>query len=448
MNNISLPCAVAEILDRLEGAGFATYVVGGCVRDQLRGQPPHDWDVCTAATPAQMHAVLSDMRLIDTGLQHGTVTAISDGMPIEITTFRTESGYSDGRRPDKVQFIDDVTQDLARRDFTIGAMAYSPTRGLCDPFGGQQDLAQNTLRCVGDADARFTEDALRILRALRFAATDGFQITPETASSLHRQAPHLSQIAPERLREELLRLLCGRFAGQVLRTFRAILTPICPELAAMFDFQQHNAHHLFDVWEHTVRMVEQIPALPVLRMAALLHDSGKPASFTMGTNGVGHFYGHAKESVVLAELLLTRLRFPNQLQADILFLVEQHDRPLGDNPRLIRRRLSRIGEHRFRQLLAVKKADCVGQGTHRENITGLLETETLLEQVLEYENCTQPVQLAVNGNHMLTLGLQGADIGKMLRLLFAHVLEKPEDNDPQILLNFAQHALERSTKYP
>ncbi len=448
MNPISLPRAVAVILDKLERAGFATYVVGGCVRDQLRGQTPHDWDVCTAATPAQMHAVLTDTRLVDTGLQHGTVTAIVDGLPIEITTFRTESEYSDGRRPDAVQFITDVTQDLARRDFTIGAMAYSPTRGLCDPFGGQQDLAQNTLRCVGDADTRFTEDALRILRALRFAATDGFQITSDTVSALHRQAPRLAHMAPERLREELLRLLCGRFAGQVLRTFRKILAVICPELAAMFDFQQHNAHHLFDVWEHTVRMVEQVPAVPVLRMAALLHDSGKPASFTMGTNGVGHFYGHAKESLVLAAQLLPRLRFPNALQADILFLVEQHDRPMGDSPRLIRRRLSRIGEPRFRQLLAIKKADCVGQGTHPENIRALLETELLLEQVLEYEHCTQPVQLAVNGNHMLALGLQGAAIGNMLQLLFAHVLEKPEDNHPQILLHLAQHAIERNAKHP
>lgn len=444
MNRIWIPQPVHMVLNRLEQAGFAAYIVGGCVRDSLHGLCPHDWDVCTAATPAQMHQILQDFALYDTGLPHGTITAVIEHMPIEITTFRTEGNYSDGRRPDTVTFVTDITLDLSRRDFTINAMAYSPLHGICDPFDGQADLAKGILRCVGDADIRFTEDGLRILRALRFAAVYGFTIAPQTAQALHRQANRLTQIAAERLQKELLRLLCGAYVGTVLREYRDIIACFCPEISPMFDFAQYNAHHLYDVWEHTIRAVEQIPATPVLRMAMLLHDAGKPATFTKDENGVGHFYGHPKISAQIAKQLLSRLRFPKQMQEEIVLLVDYHDRPLADNPRLLRRQLSRIGEHAIRQLLAVKKADCVGQGTHRNHIRNLLETEALLNQVLQENICYQPNRLAVNGYDLMTLGLQGKQIGEMQRTLFAYVLENPQDNQKTTLLCLAKQALERN----
>ena len=274
---MQLPEHAAHAIRRLERAGFEAWAVGGCVRDSLRGVPPHDWDLCTSASPAQMQAVFADARVLTTGLKHGTLTVLTDGGPLEITTYRTEGGYSDGRHPDGVRFVTDIREDLARRDFTVGAMAWHPERGLCDPFGGQTDLKNGVLRAVGDADTRFQEDALRILRGLRFASKLGFAIEPETAAAMRRQVHRLDCIAAERIREELTGLLCGRYVQRTLMAYADLITSALPELAPMQGCQQQNPHHLYDVWEHTVRAVGQVPAEPVLRWAMLLHDSGKPA---------------------------------------------------------------------------------------------------------------------------------------------------------------------------
>ena len=265
-----LPEHAAHAIRRLERAGFEAWAVGGCVRDNLRGVEPHDWDLCTSASPAQMQAAFADARVLTTGLRHGTLTVLTDGGPLEITTYRTEGGYSDGRHPDGVRFVTDIREDLARRDFTVGAMAWHPERGLCDPFGGQTDLKNGVLRAVGDADTRFQEDALRILRGLRFASKLGFAI--------ERQVHRLDCIAAERIREELTGLLCGRYVQRTLMAYADLITSALPELAPMQGCQQQNPHHLYDVWEHTVRAVGQVPAEPVLRWAMLLHDSGKPGT--------------------------------------------------------------------------------------------------------------------------------------------------------------------------
>ena len=299
---MNLPGRIEAVLSRLEQAGYASYVVGGAVRDCLAGRQPHDYDLCTAALPQQVEELFADYHVIETGLQHGTVTVIVEGEPVEVTTFRTEGRYSDGRRPDSVAFVSHIEEDLARRDFTVNAMAYSPIHGLCDPFGGQEDLEHKQLRCVGDPDTRLQEDALRILRALRFAAQRGYTIEPETAVALHRNRQRLSHVSAERITSELLQMICGAHAGSILMAFSDIITEILPELSPMIGFEQHNPHHKYDVWEHSVRSMESIRPEWLLRLTMLFHDAGKPGTFSMDERGIGHFYGHPAVSYDIAQI--------------------------------------------------------------------------------------------------------------------------------------------------
>ena len=407
---MQLPEHAAHAIRRLERAGFEAGAVGGCVRDSLRGVEPHDWDLCTSASPAQMQAVFADARVLTTGLRHGTLTVLTDGGPLEITTYR--------------------------------AMAWHPERGLCDPFGGQTDLKNGVLRAVGDADTRFQEDALRILRGLRFASKLGFAIEPETAAAMRRQVHRLDCIAAERIREELTGLLCGRYVQRTLMAYADLITSALPELAPMQGCQQQNPHHLYDVWEHTVRAVGQVPAEPVLRWAMLLHDSGKPACKTVDEQGIGHFRGHPRASLALSRKLLPRLRFSSADTERILLLVERHDTPLGDNEKLVRRSLSRIGEARFRDLLAIKKGDAVGQGTSRDYVAQLFETEALLNRVLAQEQCFSLRQLAVNGADLQALGLRGRPVGEMLHALLDAVIDGQTDNRRDTLLRLARTRME------
>lgn len=437
-----LPEHAARAVAALEAAGYQTWAVGGCVRDSLRGAAPHDWDLCTAARPDQMQAVFAGERVLETGLRHGTLTLLTGGGPIEITTFRTDGGYSDGRHPDGVRFVGSVEDDLARRDFTIGAMAWHPQRGLCDPYGGLDDLQEGILRAVGDPDARFTEDALRILRGIRFASRLGFAVEPETAAAMRRQADRLHGIAAERVRGELTGLLCGRFAHRTLRMFTDLIGVVLPELTPMFGCAQRNPHHLYDVWEHSIRAAAQVPADPVLRWAALLHDCGKPACKTVDEQGVGHFYGHPAVSRTIAGQIAHRLRFSSADQDRLLLLVEQHDRPLGENDKLVRRRLSQIGEARFRDLLALKKGDAVGQGTHPEDVAALLATERRLQAVLQADTCFSLRHLAVKGNDLTALGLSGPAVGEMLHFLLDAVLDEQAENTREALLALARTRME------
>lgn len=437
-----LPEYAARALCRLENAGFEAWAVGGCVRDSLRGAEPHDFDLCTAARPEEMLRVFAGERLIKTGFRHGTLTVLTEGGPLEITSFRADGSYSDGRHPDGVRFVSSIRDDLARRDFTVGAMAWHPERGLFDPFGGREDLENRVLRAVGDPDMRFTEDALRILRAVRFASELGFSIEENTAAAMERQAGRLALIAPERVREELTRLLCGRWVQRTLLGCTAVIGAALPELRPMFGCTQDNPHHCYDVWGHTVRAVGQVPPEPCLRWAMLLHDSGKPACKTVDEQGVGHFRGHPKASRALAERLLPRLRFSNEDSERILLLVEQHDRPLGDSDKLVRRRLAQIGEASFRDLLMIKKGDAVGQNTQPWDVGTLQGTERLLNEVLRQDSCLSLRRLAVNGRDMQTLGLTGEKIGEMLRFLLDAVLDDPARNDRETLLRLARTEME------
>lgn len=428
---IRLPKAVCAVIEQIEACGYTTWVVGGCVRDSLRGAVPNDWDLTTSARPEQVQKMFSRVRL--TGIQHGTVTVLQDNMALEVTTYRGESTYTDGRHPDEVHFLSRVEDDLARRDFTINAMAYHPVRGLCDPFGGMEDLQNGILRAVGDPDARFEEDALRILRGVRFVGKTGFEIEQQTVYAMYRQLYRLETIASERVFMELDALLISRYVGRALRAYRAIIAAVLPEVAPMFGLCQHNPHHLYDVWEHTVRAVEAIPAQSVLRWVMLLHDSGKPHTYTIDDNGVGHFYGHPAVSARLAEQALIRLRASNALRIQVTSLVALHDQRIEQKEKLVRRYLAKHGEESIRQLLLIKKADCTGQETFPVHLQQLQQTEQLINQICAQSPCLTLHELAVDGHIMCEMGLSGRDIGAVLTWLLEQVVDGIIPNEPDTL---------------
>ena len=345
------PAQVSAILERLEQAGFAAYAVGGCVRDTLLGRVPQDWDVATSARPEQTAALFAG-RSIPTGLQHGTVTVRQEGLSVEVTTFRADGPYSDHRRPDAVYFSDSLAEDLCRRDLTVNAMAMDRRGVLTDLHGGREDLRRGLLRCVGEPDRRFDEDALRIMRTLRFASVLGFTVEERTAAALHRRAPLLGSIAAERLLSEMDRLLCGRYVLPVLLAYPDVLGVFLPELLPCVGFDQRNRHHLYDVWGHTSRAVAAVPPEPVLRWTMLLHDVGKPPCFTVDDRGVGHFYGHPKVSAELAETACRRLRMDKRTAHQVVTLVQWHDRDIPRTEKAIARAVHQLGEGTFRQLLA------------------------------------------------------------------------------------------------
>lgn len=434
---IRLPEGAAYILKKLNDAGYAAYAVGGCVRDSLLGRTPKDWDIATSARPTEVASVFSGERLLETGLQHGTVTLLLEGEPYEITTFRMDGRYTDCRRPDRVEFTSSLEADLARRDFTVGAMAYHPSTGVVDLYGGRADLEARVIRCVGDPAQRFTEDALRMLRALRFASELDFTIEPATLAAAEAYRGLLMKVSAERIRSELDRLLCGRGVGRVLRTGRLVLEQILPELGPTVDLSQRTPYHIYDVFEHTLRTVEAAPPEATLRLTMLFHDLGKPACFRMDASGRGHFPGHPQESARLAEKILGRLRYDNQTAGEVLTLVRLHDYKLKADPVAVRRLLSRIGEARFRQLLAVQRADAAGKapvyGARQIALVGRVE-ETL-NQVVERGDCVSLHQLAVDGHALMAVGIPaGPVLGKTLHSLLEQVMEEKLPNERQTLL--------------
>lgn len=436
-DGMTLPKSVHTCLHMLYDAGFDAYVVGGCVRDALLGLVPHDYDICTSAKPEQIAQVFSKYQLVRSGEKHGTIGVVIDGQNYEITTFRTEGGYSDSRHPDWVEFVDNVEADLARRDFTVNAMAYSPARGYIDPWNGQADLKNHVLRTVGDPTARFTEDALRILRGVRFAACYRLLPHPDTEKAMLELAPSMEHLAQERMFSELCKLLPAITAEDLLR-YHPILTQVIPELAATIGFDQHNPHHAYDVFTHIAHTVEATPDALPLRLAALLHDIGKPATFTIDESGCGHFYTHAAKSAQMASEILNRLRAPTALRQQVVFLVEQHMIPLESDEKLLRRRIGKYGEETLRQLLALQKADRCSKGTF-DNNADILEVELLLEQILESENCLNVRDLVVNGNDLIDIGFTpGPSLGNALEVLLELVIDEQIPNERTALLAAAE----------
>ena len=432
-----LPPNIQNCIDLLEAAGFAAYAVGGCVRDACLGRTPHDYDLCTGALPAQTEAVFRDFRLVLAGEKHGTVTVITEDGPVEITTFRTEGGYRDNRHPDWVKFVPDIQGDLARRDFTVNAMAYSPTRGFADPFGGREDLRNHVLRAVGDPEARFREDSLRILRGVRFAAR--FGLTPEehTMQAMLSQAGLMENLARERVFEELCKLLLVAKAEDITR-FAPILAAVIPELAPMIGFDQRSPHHAYDLITHTAHVVEGVPPTLSLRWAALLHDTGKVKTFTLDATGRGHFYGHARDSAAIADDILRRLKAPTALREEVVTLIGRHMTRLQPDRKLLRRQVSKYGFPMVEAQLALQQADMGSKGTVEDDGSAVFaEVRQLLADLKAEDACLSLKDLAVNGNDLMALGFQGRAIGACLNRLLELVVEERLPNKKETLLTFA-----------
>lgn len=441
MSRIALPASVETVLRRLTDAGFEAYAVGGCVRDCLLGIVPHDWDVTTAAAPEETKAVFADVPVIPTGEKHGTVTVLMEGEPIEVTVFRTEAAYSDHRHPDRVAFAHTPEEDLSRRDFTINAMAYHPSVGLIDRFGGQADLARRVIRCVGEPEKRFSEDALRILRALRFASQLDFEIEPKTAAAARRARAALAHVSAERLYAEMTRLLVGTGAGRVLRQFPEIVFEVCPQLRETYRFEQHSRYHVYDVYEHITRTVDAAPAEPVLRWVMLLHDAGKPACFSTDENGNGHFYGHPAVSAKLADECLTKLKADRAARERVVTLVGLHDRQWECTLPAVKRLLGKLGEPVLLQLLDVRRADRAGQHPdfRAENEAHDEQTRRLIQTIVESGACFQLRDLAVDGDDLLSLGIPaGPAVGQTLRRLLEAVTDGVCPNEKAALLSAAR----------
>ena len=438
-----IPREVCTVLQTLECAGHEAYIVGGCVRDILMGKPPHDWDVTTSALPEETMA-LFDHFAIPTGLRHGTVTVRSGETACEVTTFRTDGDYPDHRHPAAVTFTRSLREDLQRRDLTVNAMAMDVHGTLHDPFGGQADIRRRILRCVGEPERRFREDALRILRTLRFSATLGFAIQADTHRSLRERRDDLRYVAAERVREELTKLLCGADVLRVLLEDPQVLGVVLPEILPCVGFDQHNRHHCYDVWGHTAHAVAAAPPDPVLRWAMLLHDLGKPSCFTLDDRGVGHFHGHHRPSAEMAETVCRRLRFDKAAAHQICTLVRYHDRPIPLTEKTIRRAMNQLGVEGLRQLCAVKRADNLAQHPdYRSRQREIDEGEAIMDALLERDACFSLKQLAVNGRDMAALGLEGPAIGQMLQALLEAVMDGAADNERDALLTLAKEKYSR-----
>ncbi len=435
-----LPKPVLFCMHTLEQAGFEAYAVGGCVRDSLLGLIPHDYDLCTNALPAETAKLFENYTLVRSGEKHGTIGVVIDGEVIEITTFRTEGGYQDSRHPDWVQFVSSIEEDLSRRDFTVNAMAFHPSCGYVDPFGGQADLQNKTLRTVGNPQARFSEDALRILRGVRFGVR--FQLTPEKATleAMKSLSPLMDKLAKERVFEELCKLLPLVNATD-LCTYQEILAKVVPVLSESIGFAQCNPHHLYDVYTHTAHVVEAVPQDLALRWAALLHDCGKPDTFFLDENGRGHFHGHAKVSAEKADRLLSDLKAPNALREQVVFLIAHHMTELTPDKKLLRKRLGKYGVENTRKLLALQEADFGGKGTE-ETCSTFSEIRKILEEILAEDACLTVRDLALDGRDLLAIGFPaGKTLGACLDYLLEQVQDEQIPNEKQALLDSAKKYL-------
>jgi len=432
-----IPSGAENILRTLTGAGHEAYLVGGCVRDLLRGVEPHDWDICTSAHPEETEGCFAGQRILETGLKHGTITILADGEPYEITTYRTEGPYSDSRRPDYVRFVSSLEADLARRDFTMNAIAMDLDGRLRDPFGGAEDIRSGVIRCVGEPTRRFREDGLRIMRALRFGAAFGYEIEEETARAIHENRHMLPRVAAERINAELCKLLVGGKAGDILRQYPDVLCEFWPELGPLVVLEQNNPWHCWSGWEHTVRSMEAAPADLILRLTMLLHDIGKPSCKTTGENGIDHFYGHPAVSAQLADRMLRALKFDNFTRERAVTLVKYHDVQIPLRSQVIRRWLNRLGPETFFQLLEVKRADSMGQA-HEKVQDRLTELDTLrakANEIVAQGQCFTLKDMAVNGRDVIAAGtVPGPEVGRVLNKLLEKVLNGELPNEREVLL--------------
>ena len=437
---IRLPDQVAEAIERLELAGFEAYAVGGCVRDTLMQREPNDWDITTSALPEQTKLCFPDKRTVETGIKHGTVTVLMDGMPLEITTYRCDGEYLDNRHPSSVNFTSRIEDDLSRRDFTVNAMAYHPVRGIVDLFGGQADLAAGRIACVGDAEVRFGEDGLRILRAIRFASVLNFEIEEKTAEAIHACRDLLSNIAAERIREELCKLVCGVGAVRILREYVDVLAVFLPELLPCVGFAQNTKYHCYDVYEHMLKSLEQVQGKDLCtRLAVFLHDIGKPQCYTEDENG-GHFKGHGAVSERICADVMRRLRFDNATGDCVVRLVAYHDRPLSAEPKAVKRLMQRLSDEDILRLMEVKRCDRIAHASGYDlPPEELAQIPQVMRQIRESDACFSLKSLAVNGKDLMRLGVPaGKQIGSILEALLERVIDGDLPNDREALCEAAK----------
>ena len=434
---MKLPGYILECISMLEQAGHAAYAVGGCVRDALLGLTPHDYDLCTDAVPEQIRHIFRDYPLVLSGEKHGTVSVVMDHRLVEITTFRTEGDYEDNRHPGWVRFVPDIRSDLGRRDFTVNAMAFSPTRGFADPYGGREDLKNKVLRAVGDPRQRFREDSLRILRGVRFAVRYNLTPEPETLEAMFELRSLMDNLARERVLDELCKLLPAVKAQDLIR-FAPILVQALPELGPCVGFEQHSPYHAYDVYTHTAYVVEQVPPVLHLRFAALLHDVGKPEAFYRDEGGRGHFPDHGARSARLAGEALRRLKASNDLRSRVVSLVERHMIPPEADKRLLKRRMSKFGAEFMEDLLVLQRADYHSKGTKEEtDVFGRIGE--MMQELREEQACLSLKDLAVNGRDLMELGFPAdRSIGRCLSHLLELVLEDKCPNQRQHLLAAAR----------
>ena len=442
---MNLPAEVQNIINVLESNGHEAYAVGGCVRDCFLGKVPHDWDITTSALPEQVKTLFS--RTFDTGIEHGTVTVLLKGVGYEVTTYRVDGKYEDGRHPKEVTFTASLEEDLKRRDFTINAMAYNDSHGLVDLFGGESDLRAKIIRAVGNPMERFTEDALRMLRALRFSAQLGFEIETATYEAIKVLAPTLERISAERIQVEMVKLVTSNHPEKLRNVYETGLSKVFfPELDIMMECDQVNKHHIYSVGEHTIAAMQQVPADKVLRLATMLHDIAKPCCKTVDENGQNHFKMHPVKGADMARVFMRRLKFDNDTTDRVCILVKNHDDRPEITPRNIRRLIIRVGRDNFEDLLALKRADCLAQSTYhrKEKLEYIDAMEVEYRKILQEENCLSIKDLQVNGKDLIDMGVpQGQRIGEILKELFEDVVDNPEHNNRDYLLNQIETILRR-----
>lgn len=441
MSNIKIPTDVQKLLNILNENDYQAYVVGGAIRDCILNRSVHDWDICTSATPIEMLKVFKDKKVIKTGLKHGTITVVENNLPFEVTTFRIDGTYSDNRRPDSVEFTDSLIEDLKRRDFTINAIAYNPKTGLIDPFNGMEDIEYKKIDCVGSAKERFEEDALRILRAIRFASQLDFTIMPNTDWEIHQQYKSLKNISVERINSEFCKIVSSEDFCVNLLLYQDVFSLFIPELKDMIGFNQNNPYHVYDVFDHMIHAIENCESKDlIVRLAVFFHDFGKPHSYQDGEDGYRHFKGHGKVSADITDSIMKRLRFDNETRNDVVELVYYHDATFEVGKKYVKRWLNKIGEKQFRRLLDVRRSDIKGQKPNYEfeRIEKVNNIEKILANVLQEDECFSLKDLAVNGKDLISIGYKsGKELGNTLNELLQLVIDGECPNEKEKLLQEA-----------
>ena len=441
---IELPDKVNKIIETLAAAGYEAYAVGGCVRDSVLGRVPNDWDITTSARPEETKRLFP--RTIDTGIQHGTVTVMLDKEGFEVTTYRIDGDYEDSRHPKEVTFTASLEEDLKRRDFTINAMAYNDRIGLVDSFGGMQDIEQGVIRCVGNAEERFMEDALRMLRAVRFSAQLGYRIEEDTKRAIRKLAPNLKLISAERIQAELLKLVTSAHPDYLRTAYETGITAqILPEFDVCMMTEQNNPHHCYSVGEHILHSMQEIEPDKVLRLGMLFHDIGKPRTLTVDEEGITHNKGHAVTGEKMTKEILRRLKFDNDTIDKVSKIVLYHDQEIGLTDSGVRRAVNRMGADIFPMLFAVRYADIQAQSDYQreEKLQKLAYIKEIYDGILSRQECLSLKDLAVTGSDLIALGMPaGKEIGALLKELLEIVLEEPERNTREELLTVSKERIQ------